>query len=68
MIDNNEKTELLGLLVDVVEDMLEARGISLNNTEIEDADEDNPAIIYGSDYDEMIKGFGKVLASYGIIE
>lgn len=69
MISINEKAELLGELVDVVEDMLEARGVTLPAPEIDiDDDEDNAAIIRGSDYDEMAGGFCETLENWNLVE
>lgn len=69
MVNIDEKAELLGELVDVVEDMLEARGVTLPVPEIDiDDDEDNAAIIRGSDYDEMAGGFCETLENWNLVE
>lgn len=38
-------------IIDIFEDFLDAKGVTIDNDEKEDADE--PAIIYGSDFDEI---------------
>lgn len=38
-------------IIDIFEDFLDAKGVTINNDEKEDADD--PAIIYGSDFDEI---------------
>lgn len=69
MVSINDKAELLGELVDVVEDMLEDRGITLPTPEIDvDEIDENTAIIRGSDYDEMAGGFCKTLENWKLIE
>lgn len=69
MVSINNKAELLGELVDVVEDMLEARSVTLPVPEIDiDDDEDNAAIIRGSDYDEMAGGFCETLKNWNLVE
>lgn len=66
IIDNlsqGDRCELFGLLVDVVEDWLEEKGITkemIPNDEREDDDE-YAAIIYGSDYDDLADRFSSVL-------
>jgi len=57
-IDENNKMEFIGGIIDIFEDFLEEKGIRLDNPEIDEAIErgDDPetiAIIYGSDYDSI---------------
>lgn len=49
-ITQEEEAEFIGQVVDVFEDFLESKGISIENEE-RDEDEETAAIIYGSDYD-----------------
>ena len=51
-INENEKSEFIGQIIDIFEDFLEAHGVTIENPE-RDADPDYAAIIYGSDYDEL---------------
>lgn len=58
-----DRCELFGLLIDVVEDFLEEKGITpedIPNDE-RDSDSDSDAIIYGSDYDDLANRFSEVL-------
>ena len=48
-IDQNDKAEFLGQIIDIFEDFLEERGVMFPNEE-RDQDPDNAAIIYGTDY------------------
>ena len=48
---NGYRLELLGQIIDVFEDFLEEKGIDILNPEKEE--DDNPAILYGSDYDVL---------------
>lgn len=49
-ITQEEEAELVGQIVDVFEDFLESKGISIENEE-RDENEEIAAIIYGADYD-----------------
>lgn len=58
-----ERAELFGRLIDIVEDWLEEKGITVNyisNAEREDAED--AAIIYGSDYDYLADRFAAILS------
>ena len=58
-----DKCELLGVLIDVVEDWLDSKGITtddISNDEREPEDE-SAAIIYGSDYDYLADKFAEIL-------
>lgn len=50
-INENNKAEFIGQIIDVFEDFLESKGINIPNDE--KTDDDNPAIIYGTDYGEI---------------
>lgn len=56
-----DKEELLGYLIDVVEDWLEEKGIIPDDIPNSERDNDNPAIIYGSDYDAIADKFSEIL-------
>ena len=59
----DDRCELFGCLIDVVEDFLTEKGITaedIPNDEREDSDED-AAIIYGTDYDDLADRFAEVL-------
>lgn len=65
MIKQENKTEFLGQLIDVVEDWLEEQGIDIPN---EEKDELNAAIIYGVDYDKLQNEFNSIMESYHVFD
>ena len=65
MIKQENKTEFLGQLIDVVEDWLEEKGLDITN---EEKNELNAAIIYGSDYDKLQSGFNSIMESYHVFD
>lgn len=65
------KLEFIGAIIDVFEDFLEEKGITLDNPEICEAVEygDDPetlAIIYGSDYDLISGQIERILDAWKI--
>ena len=50
-VQEHDKAEFLGQIIDIFEDFLEERGVMLDNPEREE--DDDAAIIYGTDYDEL---------------
>lgn len=61
-IQNMEKeSEFYGCLIDIVEDFLDSKNVTIDNPERE---EDNSAIIYGSDYDELKNAFKSVIKAW----
>lgn len=63
VLSTNDYLELMGALIDTVEDWLEDKGITADdipNDEREE-EEDNAAIIYGSDYDFLSNSFAAIL-------
>lgn len=66
---HDKRMELRGALVDDVEDWLELKGIKdLPNEDHDQAGDDNCAIIYGEDYDNLANMFEKTLILFGLIE
>lgn len=64
----DDRLELLGQLIDVVEDFLEEKGIDIPNPEKEDADDIHEcAIIYGTDYGNLSDEFDKILVNWKLI-
>lgn len=57
-----DESEFIGQIVDVFEDFLEEKGIIIANDE-KDGDEDD-AIIYGSDYDEIADGIREIISRW----
>ena len=73
---HSDRMELLGCLVDAVEDWLESKGITAADIPSEDRDQaikdgDDPeelAIIYGEDYDILSGAFERTLISAELLE
>lgn len=60
---DDDKPELFGRLIDVVEDWLESKGITPADISNNDRPEDDEtaAIIYGEDYDKLADDFASIL-------
>ena len=72
MIRADDKAEFIGQVIDLFEDFLEERGISLKNEEkgeLSSAGEDSEqeAIIYGTDYDQLQVRIELLLESWGLV-
>jgi hypothetical protein len=65
-VNENLKAEFVGQIIDIFEDFLEEKGISIDNPEKED-DPDNAAIIYGSDYGALQDQLEAMLRNWGLI-
>lgn len=61
-INENDKAEFVGQIIDVFEDFLESKGINIPNDE--KTDEDNPAVIYGTDYGEIQTDLEELLENW----
>ena len=57
-----EEPEFVGQIVDVFEDFLDGKGITIENSEREG--DDDEAIIYGSDYDEIADGIREIISRW----
>ena len=57
-----DEPEFIGQLIDVFEDFLDGKGVEIKNSERE-GDEDE-AIIYGSDYDEVADGIREIISRW----
>lgn len=64
---NSDRCELLGCLIDAVEDFLEEKGVTVDMIPNDERDEDREAddgcnaLIYGSDYDDLSSRFSEIL-------
>lgn len=58
---NAERAELFGCLIDCVEDFLDEKGITIEDIPNEEREDNDAAIIYGSDYDDLADRFANVL-------
>lgn len=73
---HSDRMELLGCMIDAVEDWLESKGITADDIPCEDRDHDiadgedpeSCAIIYGEDYDILSNAFETTLINFGLIE
>ena len=73
---HSDRMELLGNLIDAVEDFLESKGITAEDLPCQDRDiaikdgtpADECAIIYGDDYDFLSRAFEEILIGYGALE
>lgn len=60
--------EFLGQIIDSFEDFLEEKKVSIKNHEkTEDNHSDNPAIIFGSDYDNIEDSIRRLLQNWNIL-
>ena len=72
----DNRLELIGTLIDAVEDWLESKGITSQDIQCDDRDDaikqgcdpDSLAIIYGSDFDILSTSFEETLINSGLLE
>ena len=65
-VDSDDVLEFVGQIIDIFEDFLEGKGIQIDNPEKES--QDDPAIIYGSDYGDLSDDLKNLLAAWKIID
>lgn len=65
MINQNDKTEFIGCIIDIFEDFLDEKGATLEPPEESDEIATN---IYGSDYDSISDSLESLLRSWKVIE
>ena len=66
-VKKTEEPEFIGQFIDVFEDFLDSKGISIDNADRDadrDADDDDAAIIYGDDYDILADEILSVLHNW----
>ena len=71
MIDQNDKAEFIGNIIDIFEDFLDEKGVTLESPERDEEmelDGDNAANIYGSDYDSISDSLEALLRGWKVIE
>lgn len=67
-IPRDMEMEFLGQIIDSFEDFLEEKKVSIKNHEkTEDNHSDNPAIIFGSDYDNIEDSIRRLLQNWNIL-
>lgn len=57
----DEKCEFFGVLIDVAEDFLDEMGITAEDIPNDEREDEDSAIIYGSDYDDLVDRFSEIL-------
>lgn len=64
----DDTPEFIGQMIDTVEDFLEEKGVTIDNPEKEEEEDDeNTAILYGSDYDSLADAFRNLMKAYHFI-
>ena len=71
-INEENKTEFIGQIIDVFEDFLTEKNVHIDNPEREEAEEEGydpetTAIIFGSDYDKLDKELSEMLIRWKVI-
>lgn len=61
ILSQSDRCELFGILIDVVEDWLEEKGVTHDMIPNEERESEDSAIIYGSDYDYLADRFSAIL-------
>lgn len=64
-VQEHEKAEFLGQIIDIFEDFLEERGVMLDNPEGEE--DDDAAIIYGTDYGELQSQLEELMVNWRLM-
>ena len=71
MINQNDKTEVIGCIIDIFEDFLDEKGATLEPPEESDEmelDGGTTVNIYGSDYDSISDSLEALLRRWKVIE
>lgn len=71
MINQNDKTEFIGCIIDIFEDFLDEKGATLEPPEESDEmelDGGTTVNIYGSDYDSISDSLEALLRRWKVIE
>ena len=68
-LKSRDVPEFVGQIIDIFEDFLDERNISLDNPERDDlnVDPDGAATIYGSDYGELCSAIEDTLILWGLV-
>jgi len=70
-VDYDDRAEFFGQIIDIFEDFLAEKGIEIENDEREDygaEDDEELAIIFGSDYDYIRDRLTEMMTRWGIAE
>lgn len=63
-VQPDDEPEFIGRLVDIVEDFLSEKDVTIDNPERDEDDVEDAAIIYGDDYDWLADEFRHVMRAY----
>lgn len=63
-VQPDDEPEFIGRLVDIVEDFLSEKDVTIDNPERDEDDVEDAAIIYGDDYDWLADEFRYVMRAY----
>lgn len=63
-VQPDDEPEFIGRLVDIVEDFLSEKDVMIDNSERDEDDVEDAAIIYGDDYDWLADEFRYVMRAY----
>lgn len=71
-IDKYNRSEFVGQIIDVFEDLLEEKKVRISNPEKDEAvadgiDPESICIIYGSDYSVLQSGIEEILINWGLM-
>ena len=67
LVRNKDVPEFIGQIIDIFEDFLEEKNISIENSEKSES-EDNPAIIYVTDYGSLRESLTSMMEAWNIID
>lgn len=70
LIEKEDKLEFIGQIIDIFEDFLEEKGISIPNEDRDndpDLEDESAAIIYGNDYYLLEEKISETLANWNIV-
>ncbi len=66
IINENDRPEFLGQIMDVFEDFLEAKGVHLPDTRKKECGDDHVVILTGSDYDSLSSKISQMMVNWSI--
>lgn len=65
-INENDRPEFLGQIMDVFEDFLEAKGVHLSDAGEKECNGDHVAILTGSDYDSISAKISQIMTNWNV--
>lgn len=63
-VQPDDTPDFIGQMIDIVEDFLEEKKVTIDHPEKENEPDESAAIIYGSDYDALAEKFKDLMKSY----